>query len=77
MRFFTRVLMVPKEYLFPVILVLCFIGAFATNTSSFDIGVMLFFGVVGYILLRSRFPIAPLILGFILGPLLETYLRRA
>ncbi|GAK07987.1 LOW QUALITY PROTEIN: tricarboxylate transport membrane protein TctA [Geomicrobium sp. JCM 19038] len=77
MRFFTRVLMVPKEYLFPVILVLCFIGAFATNTSSFDIGVMLFFGVIGYILLRSRFPIAPLILGFILGPLLETYLRRA
>ncbi|GAK13971.1 LOW QUALITY PROTEIN: tricarboxylate transport membrane protein TctA [Geomicrobium sp. JCM 19039] len=77
MRFFTRVLMVPKEYLFPAILVLCFIGAFATNSSSFDIGVMLFFGVIGYILLRSGFPIAPLILGFILGPLLETYLRRA
>lgn len=77
MRFFTRVLMIPKEYLFPIILVLCFVGAFATNSSAFDIGVMLFFGVIGYILLKAKFPIAPLILGFILGPLLETYLRRA
>ena len=77
MKLFTRVLTVPKQYLFPVIFVLTVVGAYTTNSSIFDIWVMILFGVVGFFLVRNGFPIAPMILGFILGPLLETYMRRA
>ncbi|MFS0788881.1 tripartite tricarboxylate transporter permease [Shouchella sp. 1P09AA] len=77
MKLFTRVLTVPKQYLFPIIFVLTIVGAYTTNSSVFDIWVMLLFGVIGFFLVRNGFPIAPMILGFILGPLLETYLRRA
>lgn len=77
MKWFTRVLTVPKHYLFPIILVLTIVGAYTTNSSIFDMWIMVFFGVVGFFLVRNGFPIAPMILGFILGPLLETYLRRA
>lgn len=77
MKLFTRVLTVPKQYLFPVIFVLTIVGAYTTNSSIFDIWVMILFGVVGFFLVRNGFPIAPMILGFILRPLLETYMRRA
>jgi putative tricarboxylic transport membrane protein len=60
----------------PVILVLCVVGAFGLNNRVFDAWTVLLFGVVGYALSSFRFPLTPVILGFILGPMVELYLRR-
>lgn len=72
-----RLLAVPYRLLFPTILVLCSIGVFSLNNTVFDVWLTLVFGVVGYGLIRLRFEPAPLLLGFVLGPLLEENLRRA
>ncbi|MGO4887561.1 tripartite tricarboxylate transporter permease [Anaerobacillus sp. MEB173] len=76
MRVFTRVLSIPQYILLPIIIVLCVVGAIGVNNRMFDAGALLFFGILGYMLLKFKFPVAPIILGFILGPLLETNLRR-
>ncbi|WP_227937374.1 tripartite tricarboxylate transporter permease [Alkalihalobacillus deserti] len=76
MRVFTRVLSIPQYILLPIIMVLCVVGAIGVNNRLFDAGALLFFGVLGYLMLKFKFPVAPVILGFILGPLLETNLRR-
>lgn len=76
MRFFVRVLKVPKNYLLPMIMVLCMVGAFALNNRIFDVGALIFFGVIGYLLQKFKFPLPPLILGFVLGGTFETNLRR-
>ena len=73
---FIKVLKVPKYYLLPVIVVLCAVGAFGLNNRIFDIGSMLFFGLVGYGLVKCKYPLPPLILGFILEPIIEVNLRR-
>lgn len=73
---FIKVLQVPKYYLLPLIVVLCGVGAFGLNSRVFDIGSVLFFGVVGYLLAKCKYPLPPMILGFILGPVLEVNLRR-
>jgi putative tricarboxylic transport membrane protein len=66
-----RILKVPRDILMPVILLFCVVGAFAINNASFDIGVMLVAGVVAYLLEENGFPISPLILGVVLGGMLE------
>jgi putative tricarboxylic transport membrane protein len=76
MRFFVRVLKVPKNYLLPMIMILCMVGAFALNNRIFDVGALIFFGVIGYLLQKFNFPLPPLILGFVLGGTFETNLRR-
>ena len=68
---------VPKAALFPVILVLCFIGSYAINSSMFDVWVMFIFGVLGYFLEKYGFSLAPLLIAFLLGPILETGLRQS
>jgi putative tricarboxylic transport membrane protein len=70
------VLLVPRERLMPIVFVLCTVGAFAITQRVFDIYVMLFFGLLGYILRLLKFPMAPLILGLVLGELLENNLTR-
>ena len=70
------VLQVPRERLMPVIFVLCTIGSFAIASRIFDIWVMLGFGLVGYALRRMDYPMAPLVLGIVLGPILDKNLRR-
>lgn len=70
------VLRVPRERLMPVIFVLCTIGAFAIASRTFDVWVMLFFGVLGYALRRMDYPMAPLVLGIVLGGILDKSLRR-
>ena len=72
-----RMIMVPYHYLFPVILVFCGIGVFSLNNSTFDIHLMALFGFAGYIFAKLDCEPAPMLLGFILGPLMEEYLRRA
>lgn len=76
MKGFIRLLSIPQHILYPVILALCVVGAFGVNNRMFDVGALLFFGVLGYLMIKFGFPLTPLVLGFILGPLLETNLRR-
>jgi TctA family transporter len=66
-----NVLRVPRRVLMPVILLFCVVGAFAINNSVFDVGVMLAFGLLAYFMEANRFPIAPTILGVVLGSMLE------
>ena len=61
----------------PIILVISFIGAYAVNSSLFDVGITLVFGVVGYILGKFGFPLAPILMGIILGPIAEESLRQS
>ncbi|GEK59084.1 C4-dicarboxylate ABC transporter permease [Marinococcus halophilus] len=76
-RFFTKILKVPGHFLMPVILVLSVVGAYALNNNYFDVIVMFAAGIGGYFMKKFNFPVAPLILGLILGPLLESNLRRS
>ena len=66
-----RILKVPRNILMPVILLFCIVGTFAINNSIFSVGVMLAAGVVAYVLEANKFPIAPAILGVVLGTMLE------
>ena len=66
-----QILKVPRRVLMPLILVFCIVGTFAINNSVFDIGVMLAAGVIAYLLEENGFPIAPAILGVVLGGMLE------
>lgn len=66
-----RILKVPRNILMPLILLFCIVGTFAINNTVFDVGVMLVAGVVAYLLEANRFPIAPAILGVVLGGMLE------
>ena len=72
-----RMILVPYPLLFPAILSFCCIGVFSLNNASFDIYLIAISGVMGYIFGKLKCEPAPLLLGFILGPLMEEYLRRA
>jgi TctA family transporter len=70
-------LKVPYRLLFPAILLFCAIGVYTLNNSPFEVGLMALFGLLGYMLLKFGCEPAPMLLGFILGPLMEENLRRA
>jgi putative tricarboxylic transport membrane protein len=72
-----QILRIPYGVMFPLILVFCIVGVYGTTGSSFHLGLMLMFGVLGYLLRRTGHDLAPLILGFVLGPLLEVNIRRS
>jgi putative tricarboxylic transport membrane protein len=72
-----KLLSVPYRLLFPLILLACTIGAFSTNNNMFDVWVAIVFGVLGYVFIKLGCEPAPLLLGYILGPMLEENLRRA
>lgn len=70
-------LRVPYRLLFPAILVFCCIGVYSLNNSAFEVGLLLLFGVIGYAFLKWNCEPAPLLLAFVLGPLMEENFRRA
>ena len=72
-----RVLKVPYRILFPLIILFCIIGVYSVNSTTFDILLMVIFGVLGYILKRLHYEMAPLVLAFILGPMAENALRQS
>jgi len=72
-----RLIMVPYQLLYPAILVFCGIGVFSLNNSEFDVYLMGLFGLLGYVFTKLGCEPAPMLLAFILGPLMEKYLRRA
>lgn len=76
-RYLPMVLKIPSRILIPIIGVLCVTGAFAIGNTPFDVGLMGVLGVLGYILSRFGFPMAPLVLGLVLGPMIEKNLRDA
>jgi putative tricarboxylic transport membrane protein len=72
-----KILKVPYKILFPLIILFCLIGSYSVNNRTVDMVVMLAFGGVGYLMKKYRYDGGPLILAFILGPLLETALRQS
>ena len=76
-RYIVRALRIPKHYLLPAIVVMCVVGSYAASQRSFDIFVMMGMGLIGFLIERYGFPVPPLVLGLILGPLLEKNLRLA
>ncbi|MEY2617736.1 MAG: hypothetical protein RL522_738, partial [Pseudomonadota bacterium] len=72
-----KLLTIPYRWLFPAIVLFCAIGVYSTNNNTFDIWMVALFGVVGYLFLKLGCEPAPLLLGFILGPMMEENLRRA
>ncbi|PLK50345.1 tripartite tricarboxylate transporter permease [Uliginosibacterium sp. TH139] len=75
-RIFVKMLAIPKHILLPIILVLCVVGAFGLGNRIFDVGTIVFFGLVGYAFVKCKIPQTPFIIGLILGPMAETNLRR-
>ncbi|MEJ5229015.1 MAG: tripartite tricarboxylate transporter permease [Pseudothermotoga sp.] len=71
------ILKIRDEILMPIVLVLCVVGSFALRNNMYDIFVALIFGVIGYFMRKAEFPMPPLVLGLILGPMAEQNLNRA
>ncbi len=74
---FVKLVSIPGRFLYPTVIFFICMGSYSINNAVFDIYVTLFFGVLGYLLLRFGFQPAPVLLGFILGPMIEENLRRA
>ena len=72
-----RMISVPYHFLYPMILVFCVIGVFSLSNNEFDVYLMALFGFLGYVFKKLECEPAPMLLGFILGPMMEEYLRRA
>ena len=76
-RGWLRVIMMPKAILIPIVLVLCVIGAYALSNTMNDVYVLALFCLIGYAMVKARIPLAPLILGVVLGDQIEANLIRA
>lgn len=76
-KFFAKIIETPIHYLLPMILAISIFGVYAVQLTTFDLWVLLICGVAGYIFVRHDYPIAPLVLGLVLGPMIENNLRRA
>ncbi|MFA0087176.1 C4-dicarboxylate ABC transporter permease [Vibrio sp. 10N.286.49.C2] len=76
-RFFCRIIEVPKMLMIPVIIFLSIVGAYAINNAMFDIGIAIAFGFLGFVLGKLEIPSSPILLAIILGPMAETNLRKS
>ncbi|OBT17212.1 C4-dicarboxylate ABC transporter permease [Vibrio sp. UCD-FRSSP16_10] len=76
-RFFCRIIEVPKLLMIPIIIFLSVVGAYAINNSMFDVGIAIAFGILGFVLGKLDIPSSPILLAIILGPMAETNLRKA
>jgi putative tricarboxylic transport membrane protein len=76
-RTLVKVLLVPRSKLMPIVFILCLVGSFAIQQRFFDIGVMIVFGILGYFMREMDYPMAPMVLGIVLGDILDKNLRRA
>lgn len=76
-RLFSRIVMIPRHVLYPIIAILCLLGVFGFNSSPTDLWIMLGFGGLGYVMRKLAFPLAPMMIGFILEPLGEQSMRQA
>ncbi|HAT86973.1 MAG TPA: C4-dicarboxylate ABC transporter permease, partial [Rhizobiales bacterium] len=76
-RLFSRIVMIPRYVLYPIIAILCLLGVFGFNSSPTDLWIMLGFGFLGYAMRKLAFPLAPMMIGFVLEPIGEQSLRQA
>ena len=76
-RYIAKIALVPKAFLFPPIVVMCITGSYILSNSWFDVGTMVFFSFVGFMLEEKNYPLAPMVIGFVLGPIAEASLRSA
>lgn len=74
---FTRLLKIPRHILLPLVLAVCIIGAYGNNNRMFDVYVVMLFGMFGLLMKHFQYPVAPMVMGMILGPNLEQYYRRS
>jgi len=72
-----KILKVPYKILFPFLLLLCIIGSYSINNSKFDVLIMCIFGIIGYVLRKLEYELTPLVIAFVLGPILESSLRQS
>jgi putative tricarboxylic transport membrane protein len=72
-----KLLEIPYKMLFPIILLFCLIGTYSLNYRTFDVLIMIIFGLVGYVLKKFDYELTPLVMAFVLGPMFETSLRQA
>ena len=72
-----RLLKIPYQYLFPLILLFCLIGAYTINNSATDVFIMLVFGLVGYLMRKFNYEGAPMVLALVLGPMIEQAFRQS
>lgn len=76
-KLFVQVLKVPYAFLMPLVFTLCVVGTYSLSQRLFDVYVMIAFGLIGFVLRQMKYPMAPLVLGIILGTMMDTNLRRA
>lgn len=74
---FVKIVSIPKRVLVPVIIVMCTVGSFAINNNYYDIIIMLIAGIVGYFMSKGGYPLSPIVLALILGPMAEGNFRRS
>jgi len=72
-----KILKIPYHFLFSLILLFCIIGSYITNNNPYDVIIMVIFGLIGYLMKKFNYEAAPLVLALVLGPLMETALRRS
>jgi len=72
-----QILKVPYRLLFPLIIIFCFIGVYSLNSNFYELLIMIFFGIIGYILRKIKYEPGPFLLAMILGPMLETSFRQS
>lgn len=76
-RYIAKIALIPKAYLLPPIVVMCITGSFLLSNSWFDVGTMILFSFIGFMLEEKNYPLAPMVIGFVLGPIAEASLRSA
>ena len=76
LRIFVKLLNIQKYILLTIVFVFCLVGGFGVNNRLFDVWTILIFGIIAYVLEKFKYPIPPLIMGFILGPVIQINLRR-
>jgi putative tricarboxylic transport membrane protein len=76
-KVFAKIIETPKKYLIPIIIAISIFGVYAVQVSTYDLLLLLGCGVLGYFLSKNDYPIAPLVLGLVLGPMIENNMRRA
>ncbi len=75
--FFARIAMIKPKILMPIISLFCLVGVYGVRNSFFDVWVMIISGMIGFIIIKWKYPIAPLVIGLILGPMTESNLRKS
>lgn len=76
-KVFAKIIETPPKYLIPMIVAISFFGVYAVQLATFDLFVLIGFGIFGYFMTKQDYPMAPLVLGLVLGPMIENNLRRA